>query len=44
VPSYGSIRSFVAEAVANVTSNGMTAEDAAALLQQQADDVVAGGV
>ena len=44
VPSYGSIRGFVAEAVANVTSNGMTPEDAAALLQQQADDVVAGGV
>ncbi|HYO87506.1 MAG TPA: extracellular solute-binding protein [Candidatus Limnocylindrales bacterium] len=44
VPSYGSIRSYVSEAVANVTSNGMTAEDAAALLQQQAEDVVSGNM
>lgn len=42
VPSYGSIRSRVSEAVANVTSNGMSVADAAALLQQQAEDVVAG--
>jgi multiple sugar transport system substrate-binding protein/sn-glycerol 3-phosphate transport system substrate-binding protein len=44
VPSYGSIRSHVSEAIANVTSNGMSVEDASALLQQQAEDVVAGNM
>lgn len=44
VPSYGSIRSHVSEAVANVTSNGMSVADAAALLQQQAEDIVAGNM
>ncbi len=44
VPSYGSIRGYVSEAIANVTSNGMSVEEASALLQQQAEDVVAGGV
>ncbi len=44
VPSYGSIRSLVSEAIANVTSNGMSVEDASALLQQQAEDVVAGNM
>lgn len=42
VPSYNAIRGFVSEAIANVTSNGMSVEDAAAQLQQQADDALAG--
>lgn len=42
VPSYGSVRGYVSEAIANVTSNGMSVEEAAATLQQQAEDALAG--
>jgi multiple sugar transport system substrate-binding protein len=42
VPSYGSIRGFVSEAIANVTSNGIAVEDAAATLQAAADAALAG--
>ncbi len=42
VPSYGSIRGFVSEAIANVTSNAMAPADAAAALQAQAEEALAG--
>ncbi len=42
VPSYGAIRGFVSEAIANVTSNGIAPADAAATLQEQAEAALAG--
>lgn len=41
VPSYGSIRSLLSEAIANVTSNGLSVEDAAATLQASAEAALA---
>ncbi|MDX2163506.1 MAG: extracellular solute-binding protein [bacterium] len=42
VPSYGALRGFISEAIANVTSNGIAPEEVAATLQQQADEALAG--
>ena len=42
VPSYGTVRGAISEAIANVTSNGMAVEEAAATLQQAANDAVSG--
>lgn len=42
VPSYGSIRAFVSEAIANVTSNAIAPADAAATLQAAAEAALAG--
>ena len=41
VSAYGAVRGAISEALANVTTNGMSVEDAAAQLQQQADDALA---
>lgn len=41
VSAYGTVRGAISEALANVTTNGMSVEDAAAQLQQQADDALA---
>lgn len=42
VPTYGAVRGFISEAIANVTSNGMSVEDAVATLQSETDAAVAG--
>jgi multiple sugar transport system substrate-binding protein len=41
IVSYGAVRGLVSEAIANVTSNGMTVADAAAALQAAADQALA---
>jgi multiple sugar transport system substrate-binding protein/sn-glycerol 3-phosphate transport system substrate-binding protein len=44
VPSYGSIRGLVSEAIANVTSNGMDVAEVAAALEEQANSIHAEGM
>jgi len=41
IPAYGTVRGLISEAIANVTSNGMSVADAVAALQAGADQALA---
>lgn len=41
IAAYGTVRGLISEAVANVTSNGLTVEEAIATLQEGADQAIA---